>query len=88
MTALLVIATVVEIALVVAVLAIYLGVVNSHLQVISGLLGKVAFGVRAVETQTGAIGPGVAQVNRTLGDIDSALGPLTEKAHRASSTLR
>lgn len=85
MTALLVTLTVIEIALVVAVLAIYLIVIDKHLKVISTWLGKVAFGVRAVNTQTASIGPSVIRINTTLREIDAALGPIAEKAERVAS---
>ncbi len=85
MIALLVTLTVIEIALVVAVLAIYLIVIDKHLKVISTWLGKVAFGVRAVNTQTASIGPSVIRINTTLREIDAALGPIAEKAERVAS---
>lgn len=86
MTTLLVILTVLEIAIVVAVLAIYVIAVTRELRSISTTLGKVAFGVRAVETQTGAIGPGVVSINKTLKEIEAALGPIAEKAERAAAS--
>ena len=86
MTTALVVLTVAEVALVVVVLVAYLVVITRHLSVISQYLGKIAFGVRAVETQTGAIGPAVLRINRKLREIDAALGPLTEKARRAAGT--
>jgi hypothetical protein len=85
MIALLVALTVFEIALVVAVLAIYLILVDKHLKVISTWLGKVAFGVRAVNTQTAPIGPSVLRINKTLREIDGALGPIAEKADRVAA---
>jgi hypothetical protein len=85
-TTALVVLTVAEIVLVVVVLAAYLVVITRHLSVISQYLGKIAFGVRAVETQTGAIGPAVLRINGTLREIDTALGPLAEKARRAAGT--
>jgi hypothetical protein len=83
-TTLLVILTVLEIVLVVAVLAIYLIVVTRRLANVSRYLGKIAFGVRAVETQTGAIGPAVLRINQTLKEIEQALGPIAEKARLAA----
>ena len=84
MTTALVILTVVEVAIVVGVLAAYLVLIDRHLRVISAYLGKLAFGVRAVETQTSPIGPSVLQVNATLREIDAALGPIADKAKRAA----
>jgi hypothetical protein len=51
MTALLVTLTIVEIALVAVVLVYYLARVAASLRRTAVLLGKVAFGVRAIETQ-------------------------------------
>ncbi len=85
MTTALVILTVLEIVVVVAVLATYLILITRHLATVSKYLGKVAFGVRAVETQTGAIGPSVLRINQTLREIEGALGPIAEKAERAAS---
>jgi hypothetical protein len=84
MTTVLVILTVVEILLVVGVLAAYVILITRHLMVVSRYLGKIAFGVRAVETQTGSIGPSVLRINQTLREIEGALGPIAEKARRAA----
>lgn len=81
---LLVALTVFEVVLLVAVLAIYLVLVDRGLKAISKTLGKVTFGVRAVNTQTATIGPSVLRINSTLRDINTALGPLAEKAGRAA----
>jgi hypothetical protein len=83
-TTALVILTVVEVAIVVGVLAIYLILIDRHLRVISAYLGKLAFGVRAVETQTSPIEPSVLRINATLREIDAALGPIADKAKRAA----
>jgi hypothetical protein len=85
MTALLVTLTVLEIALVVGVLATYLVLIDRRLRVVSTYLGKIAFGVRAVESQTASIGPSVVHINKTLTEIDSTLGPLTDKANAAAA---
>ena len=85
MTTLLVVLTVVEIAIAVAVLAGYLVAITRRLTNVSRYLGKIAFGVRAVETQTGAIGPSVLRINKTLREIDAALGPIAAKAERAAT---
>jgi hypothetical protein len=84
MTTALVILTVVEVAIVVGVLVAYLVLIDRHLRVISAYLGKLAFGVRAVETHTSPIGPSVLRINATLRDIDAALGPIVEKAKQAA----
>lgn len=66
MLELLVVLTVVEVALVLGVLAVYLSLVRGSLRTTATVLGKVAFGVRAIETQTSAVGPGVMRVNDAL----------------------
>lgn len=86
MTTLLVVLTVAEIVVVVLVLAVYVIAVTRELRSISTTLGKVAFGVRAVESQTGVIGPSVVRINKTLGEIEAALGPIAEKAERAAAS--
>lgn len=77
MKALLVVCTLLEIALVVGVLVYYLVAIARSLRRTSMLLGKVAFGVRAIETQCGAIGPSVTTINERLSTISGALGALT-----------
>lgn len=84
MTALLVTLTIVEIVLVVAVLVYYLVRIAASLRRTSPLLGKVAFGVRAIETQCEVIGPAVLTVNDQLETIASALGDLTDLADSAA----
>jgi len=91
MTALLVTLTVVEIVLVAIVLVYYLARIAASLRRTSVLLGKVAFGVRAIETQTNVIGPSVVAVNGQLSGIAQALQDLTGLADTAagsSSTSR
>lgn len=85
MTALLVTLTVVEIALVIGVLAIYLMLIIRRLRAVSTVLGKVAFGVRAVDTHTASIARSVPRINSTLKEIHTALGPLVEKADSAAT---
>lgn len=83
MIALLVTLSIVEIALVVAVLAYYLLRIAASLRRTSVLLGKVAFGVRAIETQCSSIGPAVLTVNDQLRAVASALDELTQLAEAA-----
>jgi len=84
MTALLVTLTVAEIVLVLAVLVYYLVRIAASLRRTSVLLGKVAFGVRAIETQTSVIGPAVLTVNDQLAGISRALGDLAGLADAAA----
>jgi len=84
MRALLVTLTIVEIVLVLLVLVYYLVRIASSLRRTSVLLGKVSFGVRAIETQCSAIGPSVITINDQLTGIAGALGQLTELADAAA----
>lgn len=84
MNKLLVILTVLEVVLLVAVLVMYLISIGRGLGSISKILGKVAFGVRAVNSQTSTVGPSVTKLNSTLQEIETALGPLADKARRAA----
>ncbi len=88
MTGLLVTLTIVEIVLVVVVLVYYLARVAASLRRTAVLLGKVSFGVRAIETQTQVIGPSVVAVNGQLDGIADALAELTELADAAAAPAR
>ncbi len=80
MTALLIVLTVVEVLLLVAVLAYFLVRIAASLRRTREHLAKVSFGVRAIETQCSSIGPGVTTVNRQLEDIAAALEGLAQRA--------
>lgn len=80
MTALLITLTLVEIVLVVAVLIYYLMRIAASLRRTSVLLGKVAFGVRAIETQCSSIGPSVLTINDQLNGVAAGLSDLTALA--------
>ncbi len=89
MRTLLIIATVMEIALVIGALAVYLARIGRSLRATSDLLGKVTFGVRAIETQCETIGPSVTRINQQLTVIAAALdgvAGLAEGAAAAAST--
>ena len=86
MTGLLVTLTVLEIVLVALVLVYYLARIAGSLRRTSVLLGKVSFGVRAIETQCAVIGPSVVTVNGQLTTIAGALGDLTHLADTAAGT--
>ena len=88
MTGLLVTLTIIEIVLVVVVLVYYLMRVAASLRRTSTLLGKVAFGVRAIETQTKVIGPSVLTVNDQLTGVANALADLTDLADAAARPAR
>ena len=82
MRTLLIVLTVVEIVIVVAALAVYLIAIARSLERTSRNLGKVTFGVRAIETQCSSIGPSVTRVNEQLNGIAGALEGVTRKAER------
>jgi hypothetical protein len=76
MRTLLVFGTAVEIVLVVGVLAVYLALIVRTLKRTNRYLGQVAFGVRAIESQTAPIGPSVTRINQQLAAIAGALDGL------------
>jgi Na+-translocating ferredoxin:NAD+ oxidoreductase RnfA subunit len=80
MTALLVVLTVVEVLALVVVLAVYLILITRSLRRTSQTLAKVSFGVRAIETQCSAMGPGVTRINGQLTAIAGALAGLAAAA--------
>lgn len=84
MTALLVALTIVEIVAVVVVLVVYLVAIAASLRRTAGMLAKVSFGVRAIETQCQAIGPAVGTINERLTVVSHALAGLTRLADMAS----
>lgn len=65
--------SVVEIAALVVILAIYLSIIARQLNSISANLARITFGVRAVETQCAVIGPAVERINGNLVDVDAGL---------------
>lgn len=85
MTALLVVLTLLEIVVVVAVLVFFLVAIARSLRRTAALLGKVSFGVRAIESQCAPIGPSVLTVNSQLAAIAAALGTVTGLAEDASA---
>lgn len=84
-TGLLIFLTIVEIVLVVVVLVYYLMRIAASLRRTSTLLGKVAFGVRAIETQCNVIGPSVVKINGQLAGVAEALSDLTDLADAAAA---
>jgi len=80
-----VILTVVEIAGLVVVLAIYLATIARLLNSISANLARITFGVRAVETMCAVIGPAVDKIN---GNLSSTANGLTQAAISAEQLAR
>ncbi len=85
MTALLIVLTLLEIVIVVAVLVAYLVAISRSLRRTAVLLSKVSFGVRAIETQCAPIGPSVLTINSQLAGIVAALGTVTGLADTAAA---
>lgn len=75
--------TIFEIALLVGVLATFLNIVAKQLNRISANLARIAWGVRAVETMCGVIGPAVDRINGNLVDVNNDL----TRAAAAAETL-
>ncbi len=85
MTALLITLTILEIVIVVGVLVAYLVAIARSLRRTTVLLGKISFGVRAIETQCAPIGPSVLTINSQLAGIAAALGAVTALAGQAAA---
>lgn len=88
MTRLLVTLTIAEIVLVAAVLVYYLVRIAASLRRSAVALGKVAFGVRAIETQCEVIGPSVLKINDQLAGVADALADLGDLATAAAGPAR
>ncbi|CAN5201923.1 hypothetical protein BH20ACT3_BH20ACT3_02640 [soil metagenome] len=88
MRTLLVILTVVEIVIFLGAVAGYLVAIEHSLARTSTLLGKVAFGVRAIEKQAEPIGPGVTRINEQLAAIAGALDGVATLAEGPSIPAR
>ncbi len=74
--------TILEIAGLVIVLAIYLTTISRLLNSISANLARVTFGVRAVETQCAVIGPAVDRINGNLAEVANDLNQAAIAAER------
>ena len=74
--------SVLEGVIVITVLALYLVSILRSLRKSVSFAAKIAFGVRAIETQVGSVGPSVTSLNRTLSEIAAALPRVAEKAER------
>jgi uncharacterized protein YoxC len=79
MRTLLIVLTLVEVAILVVVLAVYLIAIAARLRKISHTLGLVTFGVRAIEKQTEPIGPVASDINGALEGVADALEQVTGK---------
>jgi hypothetical protein len=81
---LLIVLTVIEVALLLGVLVVYLALISQRLLSIADTAGKVAFGVRAIDSQTAQIGPAVVALNEELSAITGALPGIAAKAERVA----
>lgn len=82
----LVVLTVVEVVLLVAVLAGYLIALTVRLDSVARSLAKVAWGVRAVESEVSSIGPSVTRINAVLAELTEEILPgVAAKAERLAS---
>lgn len=84
--------TVIEVVVLVVALAAFLIVLTARLRSVADHLAKVAWGVRAVETEVGAIGPAVTRVNELLAELTEDLLPAVaaraeELADTAAATV-
>lgn len=77
-----------EAIVVLAVLALYLLLIWRSLHASARYFAKISFGVRAIETQAGAVGPAVGRINGALERIAPALPGLVERAERLASMRR
>ena len=73
-------ATLGEVLLLVGVLAGYLIAIADTLRRVSATLGKITFGVRAIETQTQPLGPRVGEVNESLEQVAARLAAVASPA--------
>ncbi len=80
MRAALIFLTVAEIAIFAGALVAYLIRIARSLRRTSETLGKIAFGVRAIETQTHPIGHDVTEINDRLATIGEVFGTLADRA--------
>jgi hypothetical protein len=70
----LIVVTLVEVALLVLVLAVYLVAIAATLRTVARTLGLVTFGVRAIEKQTEPLGPVLKEINDSLEQVAALLG--------------
>src|SRR5919198_3708991 len=74
MKTVLIVLTLAELGILVAVLAVYLLSIASTLRTVARTLGLVTFGVRAIEKQTEPLGPVLRDVNAGLEQVAALLG--------------
>lgn len=77
MNAILLIVTLIEVLLLVAVVASYLIMIAATLRKVSQTLGLITFGVRAIEKQVEPIGPQLREINGALEQAASRLSEVS-----------
>ncbi|HEY4008164.1 MAG TPA: hypothetical protein VGM60_23695 [Pseudonocardia sp.] len=85
-TELLVLLTVVEIVLLVAVLALYLIALTKRLHATADILGQLTGGVDVIAGNVALVGAGAAILNRKLDTISGVLPLLAEKAESVAAS--
>jgi hypothetical protein len=85
MLQLMIVLSTLEVLLALAVLALYLLLVLKSLRNSVRYAAKISFGVRAIETQTGHIGPSVTKLNATLAEVADVLPGIAERAEHVAS---
>lgn len=76
----LIVVTIIEVIVLLAVLALYLLVIMRRLRTIAQLLGHITFGVRAIEKQVANIEPNALRLNQRLSNLAEALAAAREQA--------
>lgn len=84
MRGLLITLTAIEIVVFLGAVVVYLVRITRSLRTIALNLGKVTFGVRAIESQTAPIGPSVVKINAQLAGIQAALDGAATLAEQKS----
>lgn len=79
-TELLVVFTVAEIVILIVVLGVYAVLLTQWLGSVAISLRSLSSGVAAMEADVGVLGPGVAELNRTLDHVVRLLPELTRRA--------
>jgi hypothetical protein len=77
-----IILTVVEVVLLTAILGWFLARIARLLVAVSATCGKIAFGVRAVESQVSVIGPTTERLNSGLSEVAARLSRAADQAEQ------
>jgi uncharacterized protein YoxC len=83
----LILLTIIEVVVLVAVLSFYLILVAGRLRSIAETLGHVAGGATTIEGHVRQVGPGATKINKTLSEITGALPGIAEKAETLADAV-